>query len=479
MRGLKEKYINSPVQIRAAFWFLVCTIIQRSISIISTPIFTRLLTNEEYGKYSAFLSWMGILTCFVTMYIYSGIYPQAIVKFDKEKNQYSSAMQGLTLFLILGWLCIYLFFSSFWNRIFNLNTSQMLAMIVIMWSNAVFGFWSAEQRVAYRYKKLVIVTLIEAILQTLAGVLLILLTDDKVSGLVWGIALATISSYFMLFVSQMKRGKTFFSKKVWEYSLKLAVPLVPHYLSGILLNNFDRIMIRGMVGDGQAGIYNLAYTISMCGTLINQALLQTITPWMFQKIKAKQYSSIKAVAYPTLVLVAAVNIMFILFAPEVIKLFAPPSYYEAIWVIPPVAMSVYFMFMYNLFSNVEFFYEKTYYISTATMIGAVLNVALNYFGIKRFGYFAAGYTTLLCYIVFATLHYLFMQKICRGEKIEPLYDVKLLLAISVGFVACGPLLMTFYNSLLIRLFIALAILSVAIIKRDYLKKLYHKVKRIH
>ena len=51
-------------------------------------------------------------------------------------------------------------------------------------------------------------------------------------------------------------------------------------------------------------------------------------------------------------------------------MFAPESYIDAIWVIPPIAMSVYFMFAYDLFAKFEFYYEKTKLISFATVMGA-------------------------------------------------------------------------------------------------------------
>ena len=85
-KKLQTEYEALPVQARAGFWFLVCTILQRSITVITTPIFTRLLTEEEYGEYGVFISWMGILSCFVTMYLFSGIYPQAIVKYSEKKG---------------------------------------------------------------------------------------------------------------------------------------------------------------------------------------------------------------------------------------------------------------------------------------------------------------------------------------------------------------------------------------------------------
>ena len=63
-------------------------------------------------------------------------------------------------------------------------------------------------------------------------------------------------------------------------------------------------------------------------------------------------------AYFTMIIIAIVNLLLICFAPEIISLFAPPPYYEAIWIVPPVAMSVFFMFCYDLFAKFAFYYEK-------------------------------------------------------------------------------------------------------------------------
>lgn len=100
-----------------------------------------------------------------------------------------------------------------------------------------------------------------------------------------------------------------------------------------------------------------------------------------------------------MIIIALANVILIAFAPEVIAVFAPLEYHDAIWVIPPVAMSVYFMFAYGFFACFEFYYEKTTYISIATSVGAVVNVVLNYIFINIFGYYAARYTILLCYIL--------------------------------------------------------------------------------
>ena len=52
------------------------------------------------------------------------------------------------------------------------------------------------------------------------------------------------------------------------------------------------------------------------------------------------------------------------------------------------------MFMYQIFANVEFYFEKNKFIMLASIFSAGFNVFLNYIFIKELGYIAAGYTTL-------------------------------------------------------------------------------------
>ena len=464
MGKILEKYRKFPVQIKASFWFLICSVLQRGISVITTPIFTRLLTTSEYGEYNTFNSWWSIINVFVSLHLFSGIYTQGLVKFDETKHKYSSALQGLTLTLVLAWTAIYFIFQDQVNGLLHLTTLQMVALFVMIWTSAVFNFWASAQRVNYKYQRLVALTLIVSFAKPILGIFLVTHFEDKVTARILGIAGVELICYLGLFISQMTKGKTFFSKEIWKYGLTLSIPLIPHYLSQTILNNSDRIMIERLVDSSSAGIYSLAYSLSMIMTLFNSALLQTLDPWIYQKIKAKKTREIGKVAYASLGMIGVINLLLIILAPEIVRIFAPIEYHEAIWVIPPVAMSVYFLFAYNLFADFEFYFEKTKSLAFATMVGAVLNIFLNYIFIRIFGYVAAGYTTLVCYVLYAVLHYLFMRNICRTYlKGEQPYNLKILLGITILFLTLGFATLATYNSTVIRYtFVALIVCGFAL-----------------
>lgn len=446
-----KKYSALPIQVKASFWFLICSFLQKGISVLTTPIFTRLLTTGEYGQYNVFNSWLGIVTIFVSLNLYSGVYSQGLIKFDKERNVFSSSLQGLTLVLTVVWTLIYILFQNFWNNLFSLTTVQMLSMLVMIWTTSVFSFWASEQRVILSYQKLVAVTLLISFAKPIVGIFFVLHAKDKVTARILGLVIVELVGYMGLFVSQMVRGKKFYSGRFWKYAVIYNLPLVPHYLSLTVLSSADRIMIEKMVGADAAGIYSLAYSISLIMTLFNTALSQTIGPWIYQKIKNKQAKDIANVAYVALCGIAVVNLILISFAPEVVAMFAPKDYYNAIWIIPPVAMSVYFMFAYDLFAKFQFYYEKTKFVMIASIIAASLNILLNYIFINIFGYYAAGYTTLVCYITSTTGHYIFMRYICNKYMCkENIYDLRVLLIITITFLLIGGFFLILYKHILIR-----------------------------
>ena len=164
-------------------------------------------------------------------------------------------------------------------------------------------------------------------------------------------------------------------------------------------------------------------------------------------------------------------------APELLGILAPDSYQTALWVVPPVTVSVYFTFLYNLFATFEYYYEKTHYVATATVVGAVLNVVLNAIFIPKFGFVAAGYTTLVCFMLYAFSHYFFMRKVNQvymdGAVV---YDVKIILALGAALLLCSFLVMLLYPMPIVRYGI-LAVLAAGVVwKRKTLFDLLQTIK---
>lgn len=455
-----------PEPLKAAIAFTVCTTLQKGISVLTTPIFTRLLSTEEYGYYSLFISWQSIVAIFSTLCLTGSMVSQAIVKNETDRDGLVAAMAGLGTVSSVLCLCLYLLFSQEINRLIGLNTIIMVCVFISSWATMCFSIWALRQRVEYKYKRLTQITLFTSTMKPLAGVVSILLLPKyRAEARIVSMTAVEFITYALIFFHFLQHGN-FFNKKYWTYAFGLAVPLIPHYLTRMFLNQSDRVMINALVGTSEAGIYGLAHSLAFLMTMFNDAVLGAFSPWFFSCLKSKSVDRVGKVSYGLLLISACANFIVIALAPEVIRLFAPAEYYEAIWVIPPLSASVFFLFMYSLFADIEYFYEKSGILSFASAVGGVANIILNYVFIKRTGYLAAGYTTLLCYVLYVFLHYAFSRKLLKeymnGTK---LYNLKIIVSISVMFMLLSAMAMLSYNTFLPRFGLILAIIGLFVFNR--------------
>lgn len=475
---LLKKYQSLSKPLRAALWFVVCSIIQKGIGVIVTPVFTRLLTTEEYGLYTLYASWLEIIAVIVTLRLSWGVFLQGIVRYDYKPDEYTASLQGLTTLLVGAGLCIYLPFQEFWNGLTGLNTFLMLCVIVNAWALAMLGFWTTRQRIAYNYRLLVLVTLAVAVITPVVSILAVMSVDSyKVEARVGCITAIDCCIYTVMFLYYEIKGRSFFNKQYWTHALKFNVPLVPHYLAQSVLHQADRVMLSSMVSMSAAGVYGLANSISSVTSIINQSILKAFNPWVYQQIRAGCYDRLNGISYASIAVVGVINLLLIAFAPEALWIFAPPAYQDAIWVIPPLAGSVLLAFMYSLFANFEFYFEKTKWIAAISIGNAVLNVALNLVFIPLFGLIAAGYTTLASYAVNVTVHFFLMRRVQRREMGGVyVYDAKVLLCLCAAFALTAVALVLAYPFLALRAAFCVLVVGAAYMKRSTLEGLWREVK---
>ena len=156
------------------------------------------------------------------------------------------------------------------------------------------------------------------------------------------------------------------------------------------------------------------------------------------------------------------------------------SYQDAVWIIPPVALSMLVTFIYCAFGTVLFYFEDTKRVSLATASGAVLDLVLNAVFIPRYGFIAAGYTTLASYLLILFVYYLFVKKCCRENEIKfsDIFNVRLLaffVMLSGGIAAVS---LCVYRYWFLRYFIIAVTLALLVFARGkiitWLKDVFQK-----
>lgn len=477
IRKILDKYHNMSKPAKASLWFIACYIIQRGLQFIGMPIYTRIMSTEEYGVYSVFLSWFNLLCVFSSLSIYNGTFNKAMVKYEEDRDRYISSVQSLTLLVGLGVSGLIILFHSGIHNITGFSMKLLLLMCIHLTLYPSLQYWSQKQRFLFEYKKLVLVTLVNSATSLLLGIAFVLVSTDKSGALITATVLIQAIINIVLFCSLNNRGKTFYQKEYWSWSLVSSIPLIPHYLAEILLGHADRLMINQMCGASQAGIYNIVYQISMVMTIIRTGINGSFTPWLYYSLKQSKYRDIRRVTKMITLLMATMTVMIMFVGPEILKIAAPSSYYEAVIDIPAIMIGCFFIFIYVLFLNVEIYYEQNQFVALASIVAAAVNVVLNYICINEYGYLAAGYTTMFSYLLMAIMHYLFLRKISKQhEEIKTLFDIKFIFFVSAGLMAIGIAALFLYEHTIIRWILIGALSMTLFVRRKVILQFVKQLK---
>lgn len=475
MNKLKKKWESIPLTVKVSSAYAVCNILQRCISFITLPLFTRLLTTEQYGQVTIYQSWMGILSIFLTLNLAYGSFSTAMVKFEDDREGYISSVEGICVALSLVFLLIYLPFQNLWNKLFELPTYIMCIMVVDVLGTTALLLWNGKKRFEFKYKAVVGITLAISVLSPVLQYFLVTTHDEKGYARIIGAAAVNIAVGMVFFIWNIIKGKKVLNKEYRKYALGFNIPLLAYYLSQIIFNQSDRIMISHMVGTDKAAIYGVAYSLAMVLTFVLNAINNSYVPWYYGKIKEGRMRDNRTVSTGIAGIMALLLLAIIWFAPEIILIMAGEKYAEAVYVVPPVAISLLLLFYAQLFVNVEFYYEEKKKLVWASIGAAAANLVLNWIFIKLFGFVAAAYTTLTSYIIFAFANYKAMKHVLRERKIaDDAFNYKGLIGLFVGFVAVVILGVICYRWLLVRIIMTvIVLLAISVKKKEIIGFLKH------
>lgn len=465
-----QKFKNASPALKASMAFTICSILQKALSFITMPLFTRLLTTEQYGQFSIYSSWQAIISIFITLNLAYGSFAPAMTKYESDRRGYVSSIQSLVLVITVFFLLIYLPFNSFFNSIFSLPFEIVLLMI----GEVLFQFsilcWYSINRYEFKYKGVIIITLCITVLSPLLSLLLIYNTAEKGFARICGYALINLIFGLVIFIINMIKGKKFFVKKYWIYSLKFNLPLIIYYLSQIIFNQSDKIMIEKMIGLEEAGIYSVAYSLALVLTVVLNAINASYVPWLYGKIKDNNHEKNKKMSLIITILMCTLVGGLIWVSPEIVYIMAGPEYSDAVWIIPPVAISLILLLFSQFFINIEFYYESRFKLVISSIGAALINIGLNYLLLPKFGYIVAGYTTLLSYFIFCICNFLSIRKvISKKGKLNGILNIPLLALLFIGFVVLSSIGIALYNFIIVRyVIIFIVILTLAIFHKKIL-----------
>lgn len=192
----------------------------------------------------------------------------------------------------------------------------------------------------------------------------------------------------------------------WNFSIKGAILLLkdswPLALSGFaasIYQRIDQVMLFSMIGETELGYYAVAVNVAEFLNVVPVALMTSMFPLMAERTSHdKEFTRISKLAFKYLLIpFLPVFALISLSAMEIIRIFygdqflpAAPALSILIWANIAVFFGV-IMRQILLCKNLQWFHGIN------TVIGAIINVILNYSLIPKYGIHGAAIATLISY----------------------------------------------------------------------------------
>ena len=431
--------------LKATVWYALSNFVLKGIGFITTPIFTRILTKAEYGIYTNLLTWYSVVSIIASLSLTASL---VRARFDYEKDLNAFVKSNLLLGSAAVLVCsgIILTNKTFFCDLFVLQEKYLYIICLNILVAPAYDIFLTIERFKYKYKLVAALSISVPVLNILLSLFLIYLWEDNLLARVVGTYFPTFMVSVFLYLYFMRQPGTI-EWKYCKYALIISVPYIFHLLSGTILNSSDKSVITKMAGPEENALYSLAVNIGMIVSVVWSSMNNAFSPWLGEQLNTKSYVSIKKYSYGYVLLFTAGVVWLMLLAPEALLILGGKSYYEARFCVPPIMGGYFFLFIYSMYVNVEQYEKKTIPMAITTCIAAVINVITNIIFIGVYGYIAAAYTTLGCYLLLFLFHFLLVKRM----GLDMIYDTKYIFAISgivsIVLVLCSTIL---YNHIIIR-----------------------------
>lgn len=437
------------------------------VSIILLPIYTSILTTQEYGTYDLIITITTFLVPFITLLMEESMFRFLIDA--KDKNEKREVISQTFIYSTISSIIFILIIIVIGNL---LNIHDTYIFIGYLISNIIIGLRNAIVRGNGKIKLYSLTNFLTSLITIILNIIFIVKFRLGYYGLLYSsiIACLIVSSFVFIkirvwnYISLRK-----FNKIKMKEMIKYSIPLVPNSISWAIINLSDRLVISGFLGTSANGIYSMAYKFpNIMDTIYNFFYIA----WKESAAKVLKDQDAKEfynnVYHALLRFLIAITLGILAFMPFIFPLLIKEEFAEAYKYIPMLLIAMFFNNISGFYGGIFSAYKSTKIIGSTTIISAVINLVVNLALIKFIGIWAAALSTLIStFIVYKLRNIKIKEFVNLQEESNIVLFVMLVLTI-----------FSYYNkdNLLLNLIVALIITIYSFyINQNIIKIIFRKI----
>ena len=385
----------------------ICT---QLITFLLLPVYTAVLSNEEYGVVDLLNTLTSLLLPIVTLQIEQGIFRYLIDCRENNEKQIKLITTIIRFMIIQSIVCIVIFlcvspfihneykYFLMANLLMGIFSSLLLQICRGLGDNATYAIGS----------------FITGAFTVVLNVIFIVAFRWGAYGMLGAIAISNFICSVYIFLKRkiykyIKPKQ--FDKKILKEIIKYSVPLIPNMISWWIVSASDRTIISAVIGIAQNGIYSAANKFSGVFTTLYSVFNLTWTESASININSEDrdefFSKILdfVIRFFGCLCLGTIAVM-----PFVFNILINEKFAEAYYQIPILILGSVFNILVSFVGSIYVAKKLTKEIAKTSIISAVINIFVNIALIKSIGLYAASISTVIAYALMFIYRWIDVKK---------------------------------------------------------------------
>ena len=457
MEPIKTKLTKLNKPATASLWYFFATVLSRGIGMLGTPIFTRLLSAQDFGLYALFLSVCTVVGVPLSLELSGAVCYTALQKFSNKKESLMASASTITFLLGSGYIISFLALTPLISAITGIDGYLIPLIPFFSLCTAIISLYTTWLKYEYKYKEVTFINILLALLSPMLSVLFISALGRDNDGRILGTLIINLLVALPLYISMQRVRRGLFDKKMASYLLKGALPILPHYLSVSLIIRFGEIMLGSLFSPVEVGKFTVASSVGLSLSMISTSLLSALGPWLTRRVKSGDVLKIRRIIDLSLKLLSLSLLFVCAIAPEVLRILAPKEYADALFAVYLLALSVIPMFLSGVITTLRTSFPHIGRGSIPSVLALLTSILLS-LTLLAFDYRLLSLVVLLAYSVLAVAGLYLLKK---DTRILPLSKGSV---VTLLFTAVYSIILALFNGqIIIRGFLLLPLIPVGIV----------------
>lgn len=377
--------------------FAIGSFSTKILNFLIVPLYTYVLTTEEYGRIDLFTTTISFMLPIITLSIQEAMIRYILGNDIDEKNVVSNCWAVYVVGSLIS-ICLYPMYKIYFKT--SALALVFTASLLLQSFNTMFEHYlrCIGKNVAYTVKGILgtIVTL------SLNVVFLLGFRWGMMGYLYASVISQIVGVIYLLTIGKLYGRLTFryVKRDILKKMISFSVPLIPNSLMWWIMSAGDKYIINYFLGDSANGLYSLALKIPTIITLFYSIFFQA---WQMSAIEENNSESRKLfyenVFKLTNALLAGLIVCIIAGVKPLYVLVMSDRFSPAWIYVPVLCVSTAFNCQASFFGVVYTTSEKTSKAFITTALGAAMNLCFNFLLIRPLGLQGVAIGTCLGYVV--------------------------------------------------------------------------------